>query len=148
MQKVRKIKPNAYKMSYFFFYFIDTFPERRLVMLGRTGAGMTSTANSILNEHIFEERKEKVDTKSKTLRCDLVQRTFDGRRLTIIDTPGFFNTERSEKHTEWEIDRCVSLAHPGPHAFLLVISMTNRFPPEAQETIRRMEAKFGKDIYK
>ena len=121
-------------------------------MLGRTGAGMTCTANSILNEHIFKERKnakkDEVDTKSRTQRCDLVQRTIDGRCLTIIDTPGFFNTESSEKLTEWEIDRCVSMAHPGPHAFLLVISMTNRFPPEAQETIRRMEAKFGNDIYK
>ena len=114
-------------------------------MLGRTGAGMTCTANNILHENIFEER---VDTKSKTQLCDLVQRTVNDRRLAIIDTPGFFNTERSEKHTEMEIDRCVSMAHPGPHAFLLVISMTNRFPPEAQETIRRMEAKFGKDIYK
>ena len=117
-------------------------------MLGRTGAGMTCTANSILSERIFEERKGNVDTKSKTHRCDLVQRTVNDHRLTIIDTPGFFNTERSEKHTEWEIDRCVSMAHPGPHAFLLVISMTDRFPPEAQETIRRIEAKFGKDIYK
>ena len=130
---------------YFKGILLSIFAERRLVMLGRTGAGMTCTANKILQEKIFEER---VNTKSRTQNCDLVQRHVYNRRLAIIDTPGFFNTERSEKHTEWEIDRCVRTAHPGPHAFLLVISMTDRFPPEAQETIRRIEAKFGKDIYK
>ena len=115
-------------------------------MLGRTGAGMTCTANNIIDKKIFEER---IDTKSRTQQCiKSVQRTGDNRRLTIVDTPGFFNTEMSDNHTEREIDRCVSEAHPGPHAFLLVISMTNRFPPEAQETIRRIEAKFGEDIYK
>ncbi|XP_072044156.1 uncharacterized protein [Amphiura filiformis] len=123
---------------------IQQIKELRFVMLGRTGAGMTTTANNILQEKIFEER---VDTRSKTQLCEFVQRKVDGRRFTIIDTPGFYNTERPQKHTEWEIDRCVAMATPGPHAFLLVISMTNRFPPEAQETIRRMEAKFGSEVY-
>ena len=114
-------------------------------MLGTTGAGMSCTANKIFNEHIFEER---VGTRSKTQCCGSHQGIVNDRNVTIIDTPGFFNTEMSEKQTECEIDRCVSEAYPGPHVFLLVISMTNRFPPEAQETIRRMEAKFGKDFYK
>ena len=119
--------------------------DRRLVVLGRTGAGMTSTANSILLEKVFEER---ADTRSKTQACQSDQRTISGRLLTIVDTPGFFNTEKTQQLTESEIDNCVPVAAPGPHAFLLVISMMNRFPPEAQETIRRIQAKFGGDLYK
>ena len=119
--------------------------DRRLVVLGRTGAGMTSTANSILLEKVFEER---ADTRSKTQACQSAKRTICGRRLTIVDTPGFFNTEKTQQLTESEIDNCVPVAAPGPHAFLLVISMMNRFPPEAQETIRRIQAKFGGDLYK
>ena len=126
-------------------YFLCYFQERRLVMLGTTGAGMTCTANNIIHEQIFEGR---IGTQSRTQHCKLVQRTFDNRRLIIVDTPGFFNTEMSDNHTECEIDRCASMAHPGPHAFLLVISMTNKFSSEAKETIRRIEAKFGEDIYR
>ncbi|XP_034766677.2 uncharacterized protein LOC117965733 [Acipenser ruthenus] len=38
-----------------------------------------------------------------------------GRRVTVVDTPGLLDTDRVE------IERCVSLSAPGPHAFLLVI---------------------------
>ncbi len=122
-------------------------PELRLVILGHTGAGVTSTVNNILQQQVFKERQ--VDaSRSETLTCDGVSRRLGNCHLTVIDTPGFFNTERSQEHIEEEIEKCISMVSPGPHAFLLVISMIHWFFPHMQEIMRRIEAKFGRAVYK
>ncbi|MGH0184754.1 UNVERIFIED_CONTAM: hypothetical protein FKN15_015897 [Acipenser sinensis] len=86
--------------------------ELRIVLLGIRWAGKSEAGNTILGR---EEFKSGFITSEVTKEC--VKRTGEvsGRRVTVVDTPDLFYTDRVE------IERCVSLSAPGPHALLLVI---------------------------
>lgn len=65
----------------------------------------------------------------------------------VVDTPGIFDTSQTNKQVQEEISKCVGLACPGPHAFILVLSIA-RFTEEEQNSIEHFISYFGEDIYK
>ncbi|XP_062577677.1 GTPase IMAP family member 4-like [Saccostrea cucullata] len=68
--------------------------------------------------------------------------------IHVIDTPGIFDTRTPEDEILMEITKCVLLTSPGPHAFLMVLSVRNRFSQEERESIEKFVSFFGKDIFK
>lgn len=65
----------------------------------------------------------------------------------IVDTPGIFDTAHTNEHTQTEICKCIAITSPGPHAFILVLSVS-RFTQEEQNTIDHFIKHFGENIYK
>ncbi|XP_070711302.1 GTPase IMAP family member 7-like, partial [Pempheris klunzingeri] len=63
--------------------------------------------------------------------------SINGRSITLIDTPGFFDAERSEQEMNPEIVRCITECAPGPHAFLIVLRV-EKFTEHEQTVIERM----------
>ncbi|RXM95418.1 GTPase IMAP family member 4 [Acipenser ruthenus] len=86
--------------------------ELRIVLLGKRGAGKSSSGNTILSRKEF---RSGISDSDRTRKCEKRTREVSGRRVSVVDTPDLFHTDRVE------IERCVSLSAPGPHAFLLVI---------------------------
>ncbi|XP_078020755.1 GTPase IMAP family member 7-like isoform X2 [Epinephelus lanceolatus] len=117
---------------------------RRVVILGKTGAGKSSLANTILGEKPFE-----VDdtSNSGTRECRAETRSVNGRNITLIDTPGFFNTERSEEELNHEIVRCITECAPGPHAFLIVLKV-DKFTKQEQDVINKIHQYFSEEVFK
>uniref|UniRef100_A0A3B3D7X5 AIG1-type G domain-containing protein n=1 Tax=Oryzias melastigma TaxID=30732 RepID=A0A3B3D7X5_ORYME len=124
-----------------FVYFV---PECRIVLLGKTGFGKSSVANTIFGEKIF---KVSGSSNSVTSECQSETREVHGRKITLVDTPGFFDNKMCEDDLKSEITKCVTMCAPGVHAFLIVLKV-ERFTQQEKEVISKIKKYFSKEALK
>ena len=131
-----------FQYQYYRHFLLIFFTETRLVLVGRTGEGKSSTANSILSRRHFEAKSS---SKSVTKQCVHVKEERLGRSLVLVDTPGLFDTADPNQTTLIEISKCLLVSAPGPHAFLLVLT-TLRCTKEIEESIQLLQDTFGDEF--
>ncbi|XP_037614190.1 GTPase IMAP family member 9-like [Sebastes umbrosus] len=116
----------------------------RIVMLGKTGTGKSSLANTIFGEKLFTIGHT---LNSETRECQAETKSVNGRSITLIDTPGYFDTDRSEEELKPEIVRCITECAPGPHAFLIVLKV-EKFTVQEQAVITEINQTFSEEVFK
>lgn len=112
--------------------------ELRMVLVGTIDCGKTLTADNLLGQ--------KGSSSSTSRSCILRRGLSHSRRLTLVEAPRWYwSGSHLESSVQQETKQALSLAAPGPHAFLLLIPV-NQFTEMEQRVPRELEEVFGRGV--
>lgn len=117
--------------------------SRKVVLIGKSGSGKSSLANSLFGKTVFNVNHS---SDSKSRFSEAQTRTVNGKSLTLIDTPGIFNTDRTEDEVQQEIYSCYIQSSPGPHAFLFVL-LIEKFTEQEQAIVDQVQLHFTDSVF-
>lgn len=108
------------------------------MLLGAKGSGKTSTLNTILGHQGHPAL-------GRTAQSTAGQGLVLGRRLVLVDTPGWWMNYFAHESSRFDLDQLIlspSLCPPGPHVFLLTVRLdrtfTETYSRAAQEHVQLM----------
>uniref|UniRef100_A0A3B3YYJ9 GTPase IMAP family member 8 n=1 Tax=Poecilia mexicana TaxID=48701 RepID=A0A3B3YYJ9_9TELE len=121
--------------------------ELRIVLIGGRyndlHSGKSSAGNFILGQNVF-------DTSRRTAQSEARQQEVFGRRVTVVDTPGWWwkvPREETPKLDQIEIQNSVHLCPPGPHVFLLVIPIGLHLCQDLKSSLKQHLELFNADVF-
>ncbi len=108
--------------------------------------GSNRGLKSFISNLILKQSERRSELSSECVRRDV---ELDGRLISLVELPALFNTQLSEEEVMRQTHRCVSLCHPGVHAFIFIIPdapLNNEDRAEIEEIQRIFSSRINKHI--
>jgi len=115
----------------------DTPKSLNLVLIGRTGAGLSG--NTILGQQAFISKES---SKSVTQEVSVQSVTFGDLSVNVYDTPGLYDTDINEETIQQTLEKFLQTCKSGPCVFLLVIK-ADKFTEKEKEIVEKIEKRLG-----
>ncbi|XP_038156603.1 GTPase IMAP family member 8-like [Cyprinodon tularosa] len=116
----------------------------RVVLVGQERVGKSSAGNTILGRKELDCRFSSVPV---TLNPQKVEGDVEGRRVSLVDTPGLFSSLMPAEQVKKKLLEALELSSPGPHVFLLTLQL-GRFTPQEQKGMEVLQKMLGPDVSK
>ncbi|XP_061173165.1 GTPase IMAP family member 4-like [Saccostrea echinata] len=118
--------------------------ERRVILIGKIGAGKSHTGNGILGKQVFESKR---CWSSVTRKCEYGVGVRNGFLYRIYDTPGMNSPKDVGEDVETDIKRCLYCTSPGFHAIVLVLSAAERITAEDVKMLKLLDKLLGESAF-
>lgn len=114
--------------------------------MGCTGSGKSSFGNTLLKKENYFKVGDGFSSVTERVRYGAQFILDDGELVTVVDTPGFFDTEKTPSEVVTTLQELNDVAHGGINAFLIVIK-AGVWDDETTATLKIIEQVFGPSVF-
>uniref|UniRef100_A0A8C6P1U6 AIG1-type G domain-containing protein n=1 Tax=Nothobranchius furzeri TaxID=105023 RepID=A0A8C6P1U6_NOTFU len=116
-----------------------------ITLIGGRWAGKSLSANTLLRKERF------VWGRTRTTKAEVRHEVVEGRKLTVVDTPGWSSSLSITEIPEGDKRRFklnASKCPPGPNVFLLVLPIDSAFSVEQKTTVEEHMKLLGESVWR